>query len=206
MSAAKLRAAKSHASMKNKISLFNVGLVLAVCLGTFIVARSQPKSFIGDLDAIAKRRGQTIVFQIAQAVLYYKKENQDAYPQKLADLSPLYLETSSLLGSTIEEWLKISGTDMILWPEALDLTGFASIYPHSNGEFMVILSPTLYGSEAVPFFHYVPSKHPTDGIDYYKMDYQLINLTEACRLVRMTRGRMNESDNRGVLPPVPPSH
>lgn len=121
-------------------STIGVFLVL-ICLALFYLIQVQPKNWVGDLDAIAKRRGKLIIFKISQALVYYKNENNGEYPDKISDLVPLYLAPESLLGQTIESWLKISGTDMRQWPEAMDITGFASLYPKEGGEFIVVLSP-----------------------------------------------------------------
>jgi hypothetical protein len=137
------------------------------------------------MDAIAQKRGKLITYHISQAVVNYKMENDGEYPDEVSDLIPLYLtNVESLLGTTLESRLKISGTDMSLWPEAVDITGFASIYPKKEGRFIVTLSPVLYGSEAVPFFYYRPSDHADGIIDYDAMDYKLLDLIQVCKLVR----------------------
>ncbi|MEN3942932.1 hypothetical protein WJU23_16665 [Prosthecobacter sp. SYSU 5D2] len=180
-------------------------VLFLICVALIYLIQALPKNWIGDLDAIAKKRGKLIVFQISQAVVDYKKENNGEYPDKISDLIPLYLtDPGSLLGGRIEGWLKISGTDMSQWPEAMDITGLASLYPKEGGEFIVVLSPVLYGSEAVPFFHFRPGDHPDGHIKYETMNYKEMDLVEACKLVRSPNwsAKIHET---GGLPPPPKS-
>lgn len=176
---------RTHSMVKNKKTPLVISIFLfVICLALMIFVQTQPKVWIDDMDAIAVKRGRIITYHISQALVDYMKENNGDCPDKISDLIPLYLTPESLLGSKIEGWLKVSGTDMRLWPEAMDVTGFASIYPKKGGEFIVALSPVLYGSDSVPFFYYRPQDH-TDGIiNYYTMDYKMLDLVQVCKLIR----------------------
>jgi|GEM_PF-2255658 len=169
-------------------SLINVALIIVLlCLLIYISGfRGGEDSEVSHVHNLDEVRRKQVICYLAQAVFDYKKFNEGKYPKNISTLVPSYLTNSNtLLEQKMMEQINITSVQIKKYPEIFDAIGLADIY-HTDldDEFIIVLSPTIYGYDTIPVGYFNEDDFTDGFIDYKKVEYKVFRITEVCELIR----------------------